>query len=79
MAADKNGERAVDARVAQLQEITYAFSDALLDLSETIERIRKGMWMAVNQPGGTCGRARLDDEASGIVQFPHPIIPTTTC
>ena len=43
MAADKNGERAVDARVAQLQEITYAFSDALLDLSETIERQMQGI------------------------------------
>lgn len=30
--------------------------------SEDLEKIRKGMWMAVNQPGGTCGRARLDDE-----------------
>jgi len=26
-----------------------------------LEKIRKGMWMAVNKPGGTAGRARLDD------------------
>lgn len=26
-----------------------------------LERIRKGMWMAVNQPGGTAGRARIPD------------------
>lgn len=27
--------------------------------AEQLERIRKGMWMAVNQPGGTAGRARI--------------------
>lgn len=26
-----------------------------------LEKIRKGMWMAVNQPGGTAGRTRLAD------------------
>lgn len=26
-----------------------------------LDRIRKGMWMAVNEPGGTAGRAKLND------------------
>src|SRR5690606_26748459 len=26
-----------------------------------LELIRKGMWMAVNQPGGTAGRVRMPD------------------
>lgn len=43
------------------QPVLKADMIALGVLAEDFERVRKGMWMAVNQPGGTARRAMMEE------------------
>ncbi len=71
-AAVANGGRYYEPRIVRrvshpdqgvlVEDTPHLLVDLLKEGIEpaALEKIRKGMWMAVNQPGGTAGRARLD-------------------